>query len=113
MGDLPREEDLTDAERARMKEVQEAALHSTANDWDTIRAKIDVGASFKASTSISDEDWASSMVAVMNERKKYYAQQRFQRQQSRPLTPAKQRDYMCMYLKNQGTLILTELKGYV
>lgn len=112
VGDLPKEDDLTDVEKKRMKEVQEGANHYSADDWDDIRARSDVGLSMIGNTEISGEDWAAKMVEIVNERKRYYEQKRYKAHQSKPMTCVEQRKYMLRYLKHQCNWTLTQLKGH-
>ncbi|GJU69563.1 hypothetical protein Tco_1255822, partial [Tanacetum coccineum] len=60
-------------------EVQKAAQFYTEEDWDTIRAKLEVNTEVVKSLqgeSISNDDFAKRMVEMINEKKKFYAEQK-------------------------------------
>ncbi|GJW72156.1 ribonuclease H-like domain-containing protein [Tanacetum coccineum] len=60
-------------------EVQKAAQFYTEEDWDTIRAKLEANTEVVKSLqgeSISNDDFAKRMVEMINEKKKFYAEQK-------------------------------------
>ncbi|GJY42447.1 hypothetical protein Tco_0429717 [Tanacetum coccineum] len=59
---------------------------------------------------MSSEDYAKRMVDMINQKKKYFAEQKAKARRNKPMTQAEQRTYMSTYLKNQGTWKLTQLK---
>ncbi|GJX58615.1 hypothetical protein Tco_0290005 [Tanacetum coccineum] len=50
------------------------------------------------------------MVELVNQRKKFFAEERAKARRSKPMTQSQLRNYMMNYLKNQGTWKLTQLK---
>ncbi|GKA24375.1 hypothetical protein Tco_0710408 [Tanacetum coccineum] len=59
---------------------------------------------------MSEEDFAKRMVDLVNQRKKYFAEERAKVKRSKPMTQSQLRIYMSNYLKNQGTWKLSQLK---
>ncbi|GKG25933.1 hypothetical protein Tco_0399079, partial [Tanacetum coccineum] len=50
------------------------------------------------------------MAELVNQRKKFFAEERAKARRSKPMTQSLLRNYMMNYLKNQGTWKLTQLK---
>ncbi|GJZ76657.1 hypothetical protein Tco_0641329 [Tanacetum coccineum] len=50
------------------------------------------------------------MVEMINQKKKFYAEQKAKARRSKPMTQAQQRDYMSTFIKNQSSWKLTQLK---
>ncbi|GJR93754.1 hypothetical protein Tco_0857245 [Tanacetum coccineum] len=50
------------------------------------------------------------MEKLVNQRKKFFAEERAKARRSKPMTQSLLRNYMMNYLKNQGTWKLTQLK---
>ncbi|GKB92637.1 putative ribonuclease H-like domain-containing protein [Tanacetum coccineum] len=107
---------LQEEEAARQKrkaEVQEAAQYYTEEDWDTIREKLEANAELTKSLqgeSMTSYDFAKRMLDMINQRKKYFAEQKAKARRNKPMTQAEQRTYMATYLKNKGTWKPTQLK---
>ncbi|GJR66078.1 hypothetical protein Tco_0012143 [Tanacetum coccineum] len=59
---------------------------------------------------MSEEDFAKRMWDLVNQRKKYFAEERAKAKRSKPMTQSQLRIYMSNYLKNQGTWKLSQLK---
>ncbi|GJZ42237.1 hypothetical protein Tco_0589123 [Tanacetum coccineum] len=107
------EEELTDQQAQRMAQVHEAAQYYTEEDWDNIRAKLEANAELVKDVlgeDMSSEDYAKRMVDMINQKKKYYAEQKAKAKRSKPMTQAHQRDYMSTFIKNQSTWKLAQLK---
>ncbi|GJX76044.1 putative ribonuclease H-like domain-containing protein [Tanacetum coccineum] len=71
------EEELSEQQKKRKAEVQEAAQNYTEEDWDTIRAKLEANAELTKSLqgeSMTGEDFAKRMVEMINQKKKFYAE---------------------------------------
>ncbi|GJW15863.1 putative ribonuclease H-like domain-containing protein [Tanacetum coccineum] len=84
---ISEKEELSEQQKKRKAEVQEAAQFYTEEDWDTIRAKLEANAELTKSLqgeSMTSEDFAKRM--------------------------AQQIDYMSTFIKNQGSWKLTQLK---
>ncbi|GKE16087.1 hypothetical protein Tco_1423664, partial [Tanacetum coccineum] len=82
-------------------------------DWDVIRAKLEVNAELTKDVFGKDlpkEDFAKRMVDMVNQRKKHFTEERAKAKRSKPMTQSQLRIYMSIYLKNQGTWKLTQLK---
>ncbi|GJX83019.1 hypothetical protein Tco_0332500 [Tanacetum coccineum] len=50
------------------------------------------------------------MVEMINQKMKFYAEQKAKARRSKPMTQAQQRDYMSTFIKNQSSWKLTQLK---
>ncbi|GJR42304.1 hypothetical protein Tco_1310407 [Tanacetum coccineum] len=59
---------------------------------------------------LQGEDFAKKMVDLVNQRKKYFAEERAKAKRNKPMTQSQLKTYMMNYLKNQGTWKLTQLK---
>ncbi|GJT15003.1 hypothetical protein Tco_0873709 [Tanacetum coccineum] len=57
-----------------------------------------------------EKNFAKKMVELVNQRKKFFAEERAKARRSKPMTQSLLRNYMMNYLKNQGTWKLTQLK---
>ncbi|GJS44302.1 hypothetical protein Tco_0569345 [Tanacetum coccineum] len=87
--------------------------HYTNEDWDLVRAKIEANAELSKSMLGSDlqgKDFAKKMVDLVNQRKKYFAEERARAKRNKPMTQSQLKTYMMNYLKNQGTWKLSQLK---
>ncbi|GKA61294.1 hypothetical protein Tco_0760701 [Tanacetum coccineum] len=108
------EEELNEQQKKRKAQVQFEAQHYTDEDWDLIRAKIEANAELSKSMLGSDlqgEDFAKKMVDLVNQRKKYFAEERARAKRNKPMTQSQLKTYMMNYLKNQGTWKLSQLKN--
>ncbi|GKF49424.1 hypothetical protein Tco_0142675, partial [Tanacetum coccineum] len=77
------------AQKKRKAQVQFEAQHYTDEDWDLIRAKIEANAELSKSMLGSDlqgEDFAKKMVDLVNQRKKYFAEERARAKRNKPMT---------------------------
>ncbi|GJR44563.1 hypothetical protein Tco_1312666 [Tanacetum coccineum] len=54
---------------------------------------------------VNDDNFAARMVALINQRKRAFAAQTAKEKRDRPMTPAQQREYMRVFVKNQSTTI--------
>ncbi|GJT02404.1 hypothetical protein Tco_0823573 [Tanacetum coccineum] len=107
------EEELTEQQKQRKAQVQFDAQHYTEEDWDAIRAKLEANVELIKSVlgkEFPEEDFAKKMVELVNQRKKFFAEERAKARRSKPMTQSQLRNYMMNYLKNQGTWKLTQLK---
>ncbi|GJR84511.1 hypothetical protein Tco_0155296 [Tanacetum coccineum] len=108
-----KEQELSEQQKKRKVEVQEAAQYYTEDDWDTIRAKLKANAELTKSLqgeSVTDDDFSKRMVEMINQKKKYYVEQKAKAKRSKPMTQAQQRDYMSTFIKNQSSWKLSQLK---
>ncbi|GKC02077.1 hypothetical protein Tco_0993687, partial [Tanacetum coccineum] len=107
------EEELTEQQKQRKAQVQFEAQHYTEEDWDAIRAKLEANAELTKSVlgkELPEEDFAKKMVELVNQRKKFFAEERAKARRSKPMTQSLLRNYSMNYLKNKGTWKLTQLK---
>ncbi|GJX11011.1 retrovirus-related pol polyprotein from transposon TNT 1-94 [Tanacetum coccineum] len=110
---MAEEQELTEEQKKRKAQVQFEAQSYTEEDWDTIRAKLEANAELKESVLGKDltvEDYAKRMVELVNQRRKYFAEERARAKRNKPMTQTQPRNYMSNFLKNQGTWKLTQLK---
>ncbi|GJV06763.1 retrovirus-related pol polyprotein from transposon TNT 1-94 [Tanacetum coccineum] len=110
---MEEETEMTDQQKQRMAQVQFEAQYYTEEDWDVIRAKLEANAELVKNMQgegLSEEDFAKRMVDMINQRKKYFAEERAKAKRSKPMTQTQLRTYMSNYLKNQGTWKLSQLK---
>ncbi|GJU56901.1 hypothetical protein Tco_1234667 [Tanacetum coccineum] len=111
---IAEEEELNEQRKKRKAQVQFEAQHYTDEDWDLIRAKIEANAELSKSMLGSDlqgEDFAKKMVDLVNQRKKYFVEERARAKRKKPMTQSQLKTYMMNYLKNQGTWKLSQLKN--
>ncbi|GJW65278.1 putative reverse transcriptase domain-containing protein [Tanacetum coccineum] len=54
---------------------------------------------------VNDDNFAERMVALINQRKRAFAEQTDKEKRDKPMTPAQQREYMRVFVKNQSTTI--------
>ncbi|GJW37704.1 hypothetical protein Tco_0060624 [Tanacetum coccineum] len=66
----------------------------------------------QAGEKVSDEDLPRKLVELVNQRKKFFAQQRAEAKRNKPMNSAQQKEYMSTYIKNQeGGYTLKLLKA--
>ncbi|GJV57142.1 hypothetical protein Tco_1458147 [Tanacetum coccineum] len=78
------------------------------------KAKIEANAELSKSmlgSELQGEDFAKKMVDLVNQRKKYFAEERAKAKRNKPMTQSQLKTYMMNYLKNQGTWKLSQLKN--
>ncbi|GJT24656.1 putative ribonuclease H-like domain-containing protein [Tanacetum coccineum] len=110
---IQEEQELSEQQQKRKAKVQEAAQFYTEEDWDTIRAKLEANAELTKSLqgeNVSSDDFAKRMVDMINQKKKYYAEQKAKAKRDKPMTQAQQRDYMSTFIKNQSSWKMAQLK---
>ncbi|GJT63743.1 hypothetical protein Tco_1015223 [Tanacetum coccineum] len=72
-----KEQELSEQQKKRKSEVQEAAQHYSEEDWDNIRAKLKANAELVKDVqgeNVTSIDFAKRMVEMINQKKKYYAE---------------------------------------
>ncbi|GKA12309.1 hypothetical protein Tco_0691855 [Tanacetum coccineum] len=107
---MQEEQEMTEQQKKRQAEVLESAKYYTEEDWDIIRANIESNAELSKillGENEPGEDFATRMVNLLNQRKKFFAEQRAQARRNRPMTQTQQRTYMSTYLKHQGSRYFT------
>ncbi|GJZ27309.1 hypothetical protein Tco_0571562 [Tanacetum coccineum] len=99
-----------------MAQVHQAAQGFTDAEWDDILARVaaneDLVQQLQVGEKYSEEDLPRKLVELVNQRKKFFAQQRAEAKRNKPMTPAQQKDYMSTYIKNQeGGYSIKKLKS--
>ncbi|GJY88581.1 uncharacterized mitochondrial protein-like protein [Tanacetum coccineum] len=110
------QEEFDAAERQRMAQVHQAAQGFTDAEWDDVLARVAADEDFvqqlQAGEKCSEEDLPMKLVELVNQRKKFFAQQRAEAKRNKPMTLAQQKDYMSNYIKNQeGGYSIKQLKS--
>ncbi|GJR04331.1 hypothetical protein Tco_0527315 [Tanacetum coccineum] len=59
---------------------------------------------------LQGEDFAKKMVDLVNQRKKFFAEERAKAKRNKPMTQSQLKTYMMNYLKNQGSWKLNQLR---
>ncbi|GKA78803.1 hypothetical protein Tco_0785340 [Tanacetum coccineum] len=78
------------------------------------KAKIEANAELSKGmlgSKLQGEDFAKKMVDLVNQRKKYFVEERAKAKRNKPMTQSQLKTYMMNYLKNQGTWKLSQLKN--
>ncbi|GJV45540.1 hypothetical protein Tco_1430076 [Tanacetum coccineum] len=110
---MQEEQEMTEQQKKRQAEVLESAKYYTEEDWDIIRANVESNAELSKillGENEPGEDFATRMVNLLNQRKKFFAEQRAQARRNRPMTQTPQRTCMSTYLKHQGSWTFAQLK---
>ncbi|GJU28148.1 ribonuclease H-like domain-containing protein [Tanacetum coccineum] len=95
---------------SRFKQVEYKGVpHPLSGDY-TPREQEDIDDSLYE-YGIQGEDFAKKMVDLVNQRKKYFAEERARAKRNKPMTQSQLKTYMMNYLKNQGTWKLSQLKN--
>ncbi|GKB45340.1 putative ribonuclease H-like domain-containing protein, partial [Tanacetum coccineum] len=84
---MQEEEELSEQQKKRRDEVQEAAKYYSEEDWNTIRAKLEASAALTKilqGKNVSENDFAKKMVDMINQKKKYYAEQKSKAREDKP-----------------------------
>ncbi|GJY26931.1 hypothetical protein Tco_0401657 [Tanacetum coccineum] len=100
------EQELSEQQKKRKVEVQEAAQRYSEEDWDNIRAKHETNAELVKDVlgeNVTSDDFAKRMVEMINQKKKYYSEQKTRARKNKPMTQAQQRYYMSTFIKNQSS----------
>ncbi|GKD56103.1 hypothetical protein Tco_1289490 [Tanacetum coccineum] len=89
----------------RDEEVAQKLQEEVAADEDFVQ-QLQVGKKY------SEEDLPMKLVELVNQKKKFFAQQRAKAKRNKPMNPAQQKDYMSNYIKNQeGGYSIKQLKS--
>ncbi|GJV85817.1 hypothetical protein Tco_1525715 [Tanacetum coccineum] len=102
-------QDLEWYEALEDSELKDEALRNKV----IMEAKIEANAELSKSmlgSELQGEDFAKKMVDLVNQRKKYFAEERARAKRNKPMTQSQLKTYMMNYLKNQGTWKLSQLK---
>ncbi|GJV35895.1 hypothetical protein Tco_1408372 [Tanacetum coccineum] len=96
--------DIPAQQKKRRQEVQVAAMHYTDDDWITIMAKIQENEELSRTligSNLPEWDFASAMVEMVDRKRRQIAEQKAKARRDRPMSQAKQRDFMRTLVKNQ------------
>ncbi|GJZ17187.1 putative ribonuclease H-like domain-containing protein [Tanacetum coccineum] len=100
-------EELDATERQRMAQVHQAAQGFIDDEWEAILVRVAADKDFvqqlQAGEKVSDEDLPRKLVELVNQRKKFFAQQRVKAKRNKPMTPAQQNE-----LKRAGQDVVEE-----
>ncbi|GJT77967.1 hypothetical protein Tco_1044692 [Tanacetum coccineum] len=92
------QEEIDASERQRMAQVHQAVQGFTNAEWDDILARVatdeDLVQQLQVGQKYSEEDLPMKLVELVNQRKKFFAQQRAEAKRNKPMTPAQQKAYM-------------------
>ncbi|GKA10370.1 hypothetical protein Tco_0689803 [Tanacetum coccineum] len=106
---LEQEEAMSASQRkTRHEDVLSSAKHYSDADWIDIMAQVYANAGLSSEllgANVNDDNFAERMVALINQRKRAFAEQTAKEKRDRPMTPAQQREYMRVFVKNQSTTI--------
>ncbi|GJT30177.1 putative ribonuclease H-like domain-containing protein [Tanacetum coccineum] len=112
------QEEIDDAGRKRMAKVHQAAQGFTEDEWENIKARVEAVDELtqklqaEERENYSEVDQAKMLVDLINERKRFFAQQRAEAKRNKPMTQAQQRTYMSIYINNQeGGYSIKQLKS--
>ncbi|GJW09976.1 hypothetical protein Tco_1575803, partial [Tanacetum coccineum] len=105
---LERERFEKEKRETRQEEVLSSAKHYSDADWIDIMAQVHANAGLSSEllgADVNDDNFAERMVALINQRKRAFAEQTDKEKRDKPMTPAQQREYMRVFVKNQSTTI--------
>ncbi|GKB48632.1 hypothetical protein Tco_0899385, partial [Tanacetum coccineum] len=83
------EQELSEQQKKRKAEVQEAAQHYSKEDWDNIRAKHEINAELVKDVlgeNVTSDDFAKRKVEMINQKKMYYVEQKTRARKNKPMT---------------------------
>ncbi|GJX32739.1 hypothetical protein Tco_0242594 [Tanacetum coccineum] len=110
------QEQLDEEERQRIARVHEEASTFNIEEWEDIQAIIEADEELAQRIQAEEREKYSNakkarlLAELINQRKRYFAQQRAEERRNKPLTQAQQRTYMSNYIKHMGSHTLQQLK---
>ncbi|GJW02449.1 hypothetical protein Tco_1561305 [Tanacetum coccineum] len=110
------QEQLDEEERQRIARVHEEASSFNIEEWEDIQATIKANEELAQRIQAEEREKyyeaekARLLAELINQRKRYFAQQRAEERRNKPLTQAQQRTYMYNYIKHMGSHTLQQLK---
>ncbi|GJX38157.1 hypothetical protein Tco_0251460 [Tanacetum coccineum] len=87
----------------RQEKVLSSAKHYSDADWIDIMAQVHANAGLSSEllgADVNDDNFAERMVALINQSKRAFAEQTAKEKRDKPMTPAQQREYMRVFVKN-------------
>ncbi|GJU32621.1 ribonuclease H-like domain-containing protein [Tanacetum coccineum] len=98
-----------DEELAQRIQAEERENTLKLEEWEDIQAIIEAGEELAQSIQTEEREKYSKtkkarlLAELINQRKRYFAQQRAEERRNKPLTQAQQRTYMSNYIKHMGS----------
>ncbi|GJY55290.1 putative ribonuclease H-like domain-containing protein [Tanacetum coccineum] len=110
--DVPTEDPpITERSFRQMEEDRLGAeVYYNDADWSDIMGQVHANTGLTADLlgpDVNEDNFAARMAAIIAERRRKFAAQRFQDKINKPMTYAQQRDYMRTFVKNQSSTIYT------
>ncbi|GJU35513.1 hypothetical protein Tco_1183867 [Tanacetum coccineum] len=96
--------------KKRQEDVINSAKYYNDADWSDIMGQVHANTGLTADLlgpDVNEDNFAARMAAIIAERRRKFAAQRFQDKINKPMTYAQQRDYMRTFVKNQSSTIYT------
>ncbi|GJX74764.1 hypothetical protein Tco_0313359 [Tanacetum coccineum] len=106
--ELAREQE--EMKKKRQEDVINSAKYYNDDDWSDIMGQVHANKGLTADLlgpDVNEDNFAARMAAIIAERRRKFAAQRFQDKINKPMTYAQQRDYMRTFVKNQSSTIYT------
>ncbi|GJU99399.1 hypothetical protein Tco_1328670 [Tanacetum coccineum] len=109
--------ELDEKARLEREREEEASIAALIEEWDSIEAKIDVGAQLaerlqaEEREQMSVEEQDRLLMEFIIARKKFFATKRVEEQRNKPPTKAEQRKKMCTYMKHMAGYKDKNFKG--
>ncbi|GJW36566.1 hypothetical protein Tco_0059486 [Tanacetum coccineum] len=103
---------LEEAARLQAQMDAEVAQQIHMDKMNTIRAKLEASeesTKILQGENVFEDDFAKKMVDMINQKKKYYAEQKANAKRDKPMTQAHQRDYIRTFIKNQSTSFIERI----
>ncbi|GKC76316.1 hypothetical protein Tco_1127090, partial [Tanacetum coccineum] len=94
--------------KKRQEDVINSAKYYNDADWSDIMGQVHANKGLTADLlgpDVNEDNFAARMAAIIAERRRKFAAQRFQDKRNKPMTYAQQRDYMRTFVKNQSSTI--------
>ncbi|GJX08116.1 hypothetical protein Tco_0196048 [Tanacetum coccineum] len=110
------QEQLDEEERQRIARMHEEAKSFNIEEWENIQATIEADEELaqriqaEEREKYSEAEKARLLAELINQRKRYFAQQRAEERRNKPLTQAQQRTYISNYINHMGSHTLQQLK---
>ncbi|GKA07131.1 putative ribonuclease H-like domain-containing protein [Tanacetum coccineum] len=105
---------MTSEDVQATQKIKEQIRQEEAGLAEAMRlAKLEANAELTKSLqgeNVSSDDFSKRMVDMINQKKKYYAEQKVKAKRDKPMTQAQQRDYMSTFIKNQSSWKMDQLK---
>ncbi|GJZ16670.1 hypothetical protein Tco_0552793 [Tanacetum coccineum] len=106
--ELAREQE--EMKKKRQEDVINSAKYYNDDDWSDIMGQVHANKGLTADLlgpDVNEDNFATKMAAIIAERRRKFAAQRFQDKINKPMTYAQQKDYMRTFVKNQSSTIYT------